>query len=84
MRGVSGLPEDFELLEEDEQILAFTLDNRYDLKSFVEEGKSYVYHGGQAALKILVTEAFSAGDMYVNGRWQHWPGAFHGAKGGAC
>lgn len=39
------MPEEYELLKKDEEILGFTLDNKKDLDSFVGDAESCVYHG---------------------------------------
>lgn len=77
-------PEDFGLLQQDERILGFTLDNKCDLDTFIGDAKSCVYHGDEAAVRSLITGEFSADDVYVKGRWMYPAGAFHGAEGGPC
>lgn len=77
-------PEDFEQLKQDEIILGFTLDNKCDLESFVNEAKSCVYHGDIQAIDSLKTGRFSTNDIYVKGRWMYPAGAFHGSEGGPC
>lgn len=77
-------PKEYELLRQDEKILGFTLDNRYDLDTFVGDAKSCVYHGDEAALQSLITGDFSVEDVYVKGDWLYPAGAFHGAEGGPC
>lgn len=77
-------PEEFEQLKQDEEILGFTLDNKYDLETFVGNAKSCVYHGDKAAIHSLITGEFNVGEIYVTGEWKYPAGAFHGAEGGPC
>lgn len=77
-------PEDFKLLKQDETILGFTLDNRYDLETFIGNAESCVYHGDEKAIHSLITGEFGADDIYVDGAWHYPAGAFHGAAGGPC
>lgn len=77
-------PEEYELLKEDEKILGFTLDNKYDLDTFVGSAKSCVYHGDKEALHSLITGKFTIDDVYVKEDWRYPAGAFHGAEGGPC
>ncbi|MBE5986053.1 MAG: hypothetical protein E7248_22495 [Paenibacillaceae bacterium] len=77
-------PEEFEQLKQDEKILGFTLDNKYDLETFVGETKSCVYWGDKAAIHSLLTGEFKTDDIYVTGDWFYPAGAFHGAEGGPC
>lgn len=78
------MPEEYELLKQDEKILGFTLDNKKDLDSFVGDAKSCVYHGDEKALYSLISGEFSKEDIYVKGHWMYPAGAFHGAEGGPC
>ena len=77
-------PEDFRLLEQDEQILGFTLDNKCDLETFIGDAKSCVYHRDKAAIRSLLNGEFTVDDVFVKGRWTYPAGAFHGAEGGPC
>nr|DAL93875.1 MAG TPA: phosphoadenosine-phosphosulfate reductase [Caudoviricetes sp.] len=77
-------PEEFEQLKQDEKILGFTLDNKYDLETFVGDTKSCVYWGDKAAIHSLLTGEFKTEDIYVTGDWLYPAGAFHGAEGGPC
>lgn len=77
-------PEEYELLKQDEYVLGFTLDNKYDLDTFVGNAKSCVYHGDRAAIHSLITGEFRADEIYVTGKWKYPAGAFHGAEGGPC
>lgn len=77
-------PEEFEQLKQDEKILGFTLDNKYDLETFVGNAKSCVYHGDKEAIHSLITGEFNVEDIYVTGEWKYPAGAFHGAEGGPC
>lgn len=77
-------PRDYQMLKYDEEILGFTLDNKYDLDTFVGDAKSCVYHGDQEAIRSLLTGEFSTEDIYVQGQWRYPAGAFHGAEGGPC
>ena len=77
-------PEDFELLKQDEQILGFTLDNKYDLDTFVGDTRSCLYRGDIPAIHSLITGEFGTDDIYVTGDWMYPAGAFHGAEGGPC
>lgn len=77
-------PEEFCLLEQDEEALGFTLDNRCSLGAFVGDAASCVYHGDRKALDSLLTGKFPAEDIYVAGRWRYPAGAFHGTEGGPC
>lgn len=77
-------PEEFEKLKQDEKILGFTLDNKYDLETFVGDAKSCVYWGDKAAIHSLLTGEFKPEDIYVTGDWLYPAGAFHGAEGGPC
>ena len=78
------MPEEYELLKKDEEILGFTLDNKKDLDSFVGDAESCVYHGDAKALHSLVSGEFETADIFVNGSWRYPAGAFHGAEGGPC
>ncbi len=77
-------PEEYAALKQDEMILGFTLDNKYDLDTFVGDAKSCVYHGDARAIHNLVTGEFTPDDVYVKGEWKYPAGAFHGADGGPC
>ena len=77
-------PEEYAALKQDEMILGFTLDNKYDLDTFVGDAKSCVYHGDARAIHNLVTGEFTPDDVYVKGEWKYPAGAFHGAEGGPC
>lgn len=77
-------PEEYAALRQDEIILGFTLDNKYDLDTFVGDTKSCVYHGDARAIHNLVTGEFTPDDVYVKGEWKYPAGAFHGAEGGPC
>lgn len=77
-------PEEFKLLQQDEKILGFTLDNTCNLADFVGDAKSCVYHGDQAAMHSLLTGEFSQEDIFVKKKWEFPAGAFHGAEGGPC
>ena len=77
-------PEAFELLERDERVLGFTLDNKCDLETFIAGAKSCVYKGDGAAIRSLVTGTFTPDEVYVKGDWKYPAGAFHGAEGGPC
>lgn len=77
-------PEDYGLLRQDEEILGFTLDNQWDLDTFVGNARSCVYHGDQEALHNLTTGEFSKDSVYVKEQWMYPAGAFHGAEGGPC
>ena len=77
-------PEEYNLLKQDEKILGFTLDNKYDLDTFVGGAKSCVYHGDLAAIRSLISGDFTADEMFVKGIWMYPAGAFHGAEGGPC
>lgn len=77
-------PEEFEKLKQDEKILGFTLDNKYDLETFVGDAKSCVYWEDKAAIHSLLTGEFKTDDIYVTGDWLYPAGAFHGAEGGPC
>lgn len=78
------MPEEYELLKKDEEILGFTLDNKKDLDSFVGDAESCVYHGDTKALHSLVSGEFETTDIFVDGPWMYPAGAFHGAEGGPC
>lgn len=78
------MPEEYELLKQDEKILGFTLDNKKDLDSFVGDAESCVYHGDKEALHSLVSGEFEVTDIFVKGPWMYPAGAFHGAEGGPC
>ena len=78
------MPEEYELLKKDEEILGFTLDNKKDLDSFVGDAESCVYHGDTKALHSLVSGEFETADIFVDGPWMYPAGAFHGAEGGPC
>lgn len=78
------MPEEYELLKQDEQILGFTLDNKKDLDSFVGDAESCVYHGDADALHSLISGEFDVSDIFVKGPWMYPAGAFHGAEGGPC
>lgn len=78
------MPEEYELLKKDEEILGFTLDNKKDLDSFVGDAESCVYHGDAKALHSLVSGKFETADIFGNGSWRYPVGAFHGAEGGPC
>lgn len=73
-----------EQLRKDEKILGFTLDNKYDLDTFVGNAESCVYHGDKSALHSLITGEFSAEDIFVSDNWTYPAGAFHGAEGEPC
>lgn len=77
-------PEEYQLLNFDEEILGFTLDNKCNLDTFVGEAKFCVYHGDEKAIQSLITGEFSVEDIYVEGKWMYPAGAFHGAEGGPC
>jgi 3'-phosphoadenosine 5'-phosphosulfate sulfotransferase (PAPS reductase)/FAD synthetase len=77
-------PEEYAALKQDEIILGFTLDNKYDLDTFVGDAKSCVHHGDARAIHNLVTGEFTPDDVYVKGTWKYPAGAFHGAEGGPC
>ncbi len=77
-------PEEYAALRQDEIILGFTLDNKYDLDTFVGDTPSCVYHGDRRAIHNLVTGEFTQDDVYVKGDWMYPAGAFHGAEGGPC
>lgn len=77
-------PEEYNLLKQDEKILGFTLDNKYDLDTFVGCAKSCVYHGDLAAIRSLISGDFTVDEMFVKGIWMYPAGAFHGAEGGPC
>lgn len=78
------MPEEYELLKKDEEILGFTLDNKKDLDSFVGDAESCVYHGDAKALHSMVSGEFETADIFVDGPWMYPAGAFHGAEGGPC
>lgn len=78
------MPEEYELLKKDEEILGFTLDNKKDLDSFVGDAESCVYHGDAKALHSLVSGEFETADIFADGPWMYPAGAFHGAEGGPC
>ena len=77
-------PREYALLKKDEEILGFTLDNQYDLETFVGEAKSCVYHGDRQALHSLLSGEYRKEDIYVTGEWKYPAGAFHGVAGGPC
>lgn len=77
-------PEEFNLLRQDEKILTFTLDNKYDLDSFVGNAKSCLCRKDEAAIHSLISGEFTTDDVYVKGKWMYPAGAFHGAEGGPC
>lgn len=74
-------PEEYALLCQDEKILGFTLDNHYDLETYIGSADSCVYHGDKEALHNLITGEFSVESVYVKGQWKYPAGAFHGAAG---
>lgn len=77
-------PVEFEQLKQDEKILGFTLDNKYDLETFVGDAKSCVYWRDTSAIHSLRTGEFNMDDIYVGAKWMYPAGAFHGAEGGPC
>lgn len=77
-------PEEYNLLKQDEKILGFTLDNKYDLDTFVGCAKSCVYHGDLAAIRSLISGEFTVDEIFIRGIWVYPAGAFHGAEGGPC
>lgn len=78
------MPEEYETLKQDEQILGFTIDNKMDLDTFVGKAKSCVYHGDEEAIHSLITGDFGVEDIYIKDKWMYPAGAFHGAEGGPC
>lgn len=78
------MPEEFELLRQDEKILNFTIDNKMCLDEFIGNAKSCVYHGDARALESIITGEFTPDEIYVTGDWFYPAGAFHGAEGGPC
>lgn len=77
-------PQEFKLLQQDEKVLGFTLDNKCDLDTFIGNAVSCVYHGDQAAIHSILTGEFSVNDIFVTGDWKFPSGAFHGGEGGPC
>lgn len=77
-------PQEFELLQQDEKVLGFTLDNKCNLDTFIGNAVSCVYHGDQAAIHSILTGEFSVNDIFVTGDWKFPSGAFHGGEGGPC
>ena len=65
------MPEEYELLKKDEEILGFTLDNKKDLDSFVGDAESCVYHGDAKSLHSLVSGEFETADIFVDGPWMY-------------
>lgn len=78
------MPEDYELLRQDEIRLGFTIDNHKNLDTYIEGAQPCVYYGDEAALHSLITGEFLVDDIYVSGDWKYPAGAFHGAEGGPC
>lgn len=76
-------PDDFARLEQDEEILGFTLDNKKCLKDFVGDAESCVCHDDPDAMKAILTGEFTTDDIFVDD-WKYPAGAFHGADGGSC
>ena len=77
-------PEEYEQLKQDELVLGFTLDNKYDLDTFVGDTESCVYYGDEKAIHSLLTGEFTVDEVYVKDKWMYPAGAFHGAEGGPC
>lgn len=76
-------PEEFEKMKEDERILGFTLDNKYDLETYILNAKTCLYKGDKAAIHSLITGEFTTDDIFVED-WKYPAGAFHGSEGGPC
>lgn len=83
MAGIRELfPDDYAALRHDEEILNFTVDNKYNLDDYTGEAESCVSHKDPDAIRSLVTGKFEE-DVYVK-EWDYPAGAFHGAEGGSC
>ena len=83
MAGIRELfPDDYAALRHDEEVLNFTVDNKYNLDDYTGEAESCVSHKDPDVIRSLVTGKFEE-DVYVK-EWDYPAGAFHGAEGGSC
>ena len=78
-------PKDYYGMLEDEKRLAFTIDNKKDLESYIGDAKSCVVYSNPRAIEQLVSGCFGAEDVYTTQQsWFYPAGAFKGSVGGPC
>ena len=76
-------PDWVKAVEEDEQILGFTLDNKMTLGEYIGDAVSCVCHDSPHALLQLTSGSFAVEDV-EQAEWVLPAGAFRGAEGGPC
>ena len=76
-------PDWVKAVEEDEQILGFTLDNKMTLDEYIGDAVSCVCHDSPHALLQLTSGSFAVEDV-EQAEWVLPAGAFRGAEGGPC
>jgi 3'-phosphoadenosine 5'-phosphosulfate sulfotransferase (PAPS reductase)/FAD synthetase len=78
------LPERFNQLINLEKSLNFTVDNKKDLKTYINGAKSCVLNPDKDLIEIAKSKDLPKNYILNNNKWMLPVGAFHGTEGGPC